>query len=108
MDIIKLLDNELLIAILAGCVGCFVRYAETFKQSGIIVIKSFIIDELCAIALSFYAFWYVIDELGMKPINGCLLNIIIGFSGVKAIEIFKTAIPKVFKVLQGVKNDEKN
>lgn len=104
----NLINEGLIIAMIAGCVGCFVRYAETFKQKGHIAIKGFIIDELCAIALSFYAFWYVIDELGMKPINACLVNIVIGFSGVKAMELFKQTMPKVFQILQGTKNNEKN
>lgn len=109
MDIIALLQNDLLKALIASLGGCLLRYLVDHKDGKEFHFLMCIADCTAAIFLGFYSYTYIIEELKLDALHGSILNIIIGYVGADGVNIAKGIILKKlyahFKV-QG-EHDEK-
>lgn len=80
-------NTEILMAVLASCGGCAIRYGELYKNLNRFKLSFFLIDLFIASFLGFFVFWFVTEENICSLTYAMLTNCLVGFLGSKVFDI---------------------
>lgn len=100
--------SVILMALLASCGGCIIKYAEIYKNRYIFKI-GFLIGDLITAALSgFFLTWFLLDHTDLRISYVMLILIITGFLGAKMLDIASYIIYKKLGIQVKFNNKEKD
>lgn len=96
-----LLEQGLVEALIASAGGCAMRqYSE--HRSGIKSCWSYrIADMLIAVFLGYYAFRWMMQDFHISDVHASIVNIIIGYTGSKVVEIARDVYVSKFAGMAG-------
>ena len=105
-EFIFILDSGLVWALIASLGGCLTRQLTELKAGRGLRLAYVSADLFIALFLGFYTFWYVIEEIKPSLIHACLINIIVGYTGSKVIEIAKGILARQAKAYFSIGDDK--
>lgn len=79
--------SVVLMALLASCGGCIIRYSEIYKQKNRFKL-SFLISDLITSALAgFFLTWFLLDQTTLQMSHVMIVLLLTGFLGSKVLDI---------------------
>lgn len=79
--------SVILMALLASCGGCIIRYAEIYKHKYSFKLSFLLVDLITAGLSGFFFTWFLLDHVNILLSQVMLILMITGFIGSKILDI---------------------
>lgn len=79
--------SAVLMALLASCGGCVIKYSEIYKKKSVFKTGFLIGDLLTAALVGFFLTWFLLDQTELQMSHVMMVLMLTGFLGSKILDI---------------------
>lgn len=79
--------SVILMALLASCGGCIIKYSEIYKRKSLFKAGFLTADLITASLTGFFLTWFLIDQTDLQMAHIMLVLMLTGFLGSKVLDI---------------------